>query len=231
MEEINFDIELRFDEIRNFQRQLRSEYGTYYDKSQNIIVHYLTKYDPDRLLIYLGVKDTPSDFDHHLDIASSLYNIQELIACNLKEIDKGEKEQIVLDWYIHRALEINMPVDLIAHGYDESKRIYPDYYERAFNVFETYIENYRPDLLPFYRGNEVPQSNTENMDAIDTMICYYWTCGWLKEEVEGKRKRRDMDFDIRDFMKLPPNTIPSMTQGRRKRSISHPFKIIDGGKE
>lgn len=231
MEEINFDIELRFDEIRDWQHRLRNDYGKYYDESQNIIVHYLTKYNPDRLKIYLGLRDTPSESEHHLDIASMLYGIQELIASYLRKVESGEDEQIELDWYIHRALEIDMPIDLIRHGYNEVKRIYPDYHERAFGVFETYLENYRPDLLPFYRQKEAPQSYTENMDAIDTMICYYWTCGWLKEEDEGKRKRRDTDFDIRDFMKLPPNSIPSMTEGQRKRSISHPFKIIDGGQE
>jgi len=228
MEEVDFDTSLRFEEIRSWSVDIMKECGIYGDQAQDVVVHYLQKYYPNRFQIYLGAKD--DGLDSHLDSVGSLYGIQSRIAKTLKSIAAGEREQLELDWYIHRALEIDMPQKLILHVYSEIDRVFPEYSVRAYGIFETYLQNYSPSFLKYYLDKEAPLSHARNMEVIDIMICHFWICEWLKEEDEGIRKRRDTDYDIRQFMKFPPNMIPSMDQGKRKKSISHRFKIIDGGK-
>ena len=231
MEEIDLDVKLRLNEIRTWQEDIKREYPDYADKAHALMVHYLETYSPERLKIYLGVEDTPEHFTSHLDILGSLYGIQGMIAHSLYRIDKGARNQIELDWYIHRALEIDMNLDLLLDGYEEAAKVFPDHNPKAYGLFETYLKNYKLWLLKFYTGTTRPITHVDNMDAIDVMICHYWICGWLKEEEDGERTRADTNFDIRDFMKFPPNMIPSIDGSRKRPKCSFPFEVIKGGKK
>ena len=231
LEEPELFVKFRFQDIKSALEFQTKEYGVFAEEAYCLVAHYLAKYRPDRFLIFTGAVETPESSDHPLDVMGSLHGVQGCIASYMRRVHKGESEQIELDWYIHRALEIEAPKEVINDGFKVAQTKYPELYQRSLAILDTYFKNYRPDLIKFARPVQSVTKFQDNMDALDVMISVLWICQWLTKEEKGEDIRREMDTEIRKHFNLPPNMIPVMKEGGKKRRISHPFEIIEGGKD